>query len=302
LNRELCQTLVALNVPEVVAKSLKLLAAAPTQEEQLTYILFLRNMKTGWTLDSRKTYFDWWVHRPAATHSDEVLKWFTDAGREYGDGSSFQGFLGNFHKDAEKTLSSEEIDKLQSVLIAYVPPTAKAHRKPAKQRDFVKVWAMADLEPSLAEAGRHRNFENGRDCFAAAQCILCHRFGDEGGAVGPDLTSIAARFSMHDILESIIDPSKVISEQYANEELKLKNGDLAAGRIVDETADTLVLRPSLLAPDLQRIKKSEVQAKQLSKISPMPPALMSSLSKADVLDLLAYLASGGKKDAPAFAK
>ena len=302
LNRELCQTLLACSAPNAVAKTMKLLAAAPTQEEQLTYVLFLRTAKSGWTPELRRAYFDWWVHRPKATHPDFVTRWFDEAGRAYADGSSFPGFLGNFHKDAEQTLSSEEIDKLQSVLAAYVPPAAKAARKPTKKRAFVKMWEMADLEPTLNEASHGRNFENGRDAFAAAQCILCHRFGNEGGAVGPDLTAIASRFSPRDILESIIDPSKVVSEQYANEEITLNNGDSAVGRIIGDTADQVTIRPSLLAPETRAIKKSDIKSQQLSKVSPMPPALLSSLSKEDVLDLIAYLVSAGKKDAPAFSK
>jgi len=301
LNRELCQTLLALKAPQAVEKTVKLLQAAPTQEEQISYLTYLRNVDTGWTPETRKAYFGWWAHRPPSTHPDYVTKWFDDAGRSYSDGSSFGGFLNNFHRDALHTLKSEDIDKLQQVLAAYVPANSKV-RKSNKQRAFVKMWAVADLDPSLSETAHGRNYENGRDCFAAAQCVLCHRFGDEGGAVGPDLTSIAARFSMHDILESIIDPSKVISEQYANEEFTLKNGDLAVGRVVAETDDTITVRPSLLAPDMRDIKKADVKSQQLSKVSPMPPALLSSLSKEDVLDLLAYLASGGKKDAPAFSK
>ena len=92
---------------------------------------------------------------------------------------------------------------------------------------------------------------------------------------------------MHDILESIIDPSKVISEQYANEEFTFKNGDLAVGRIVGETPESITLRPSLLAPELQQVKKTEIKSHGPSKISPMPPCLLSMLSKDDVLDLLA---------------
>ncbi|HEY2342914.1 MAG TPA: heme-binding protein [Chthoniobacteraceae bacterium] len=302
LNRELCQTLLAFGAPDAVAKTMKLLAEAPTQEEQLTYVLYLRNIKTGWTPELRRAYFDWWVHRPAASHPDYVLKWFEDAGRAYGDGASFPGFLQAFHQDAEHSLTAEEIDKLQQVLTAYVPPNTKAPRKPAKKRAFVKMWEIGDLDSILDEATHGRNYENGKDAFAAAQCILCHRLGNEGGAVGPDLTAISARFSLHDILESIIDPSKVISEQYANEELTLKDGDLAVGRIVGDTDDKITLRPSLLAPEMKDIKKSDIKSRQLSKVSPMPPALLSSLSKDDILDLLAYLASGGKKEAPAFSK
>jgi putative heme-binding domain-containing protein len=149
---------------------------------------------------------------------------------------------------------------------------------------------------------QHRDFKKGRDAFEAAQCGLCHRFGDEGGAVGPDLTSIAARFTPRDILESIIDPSKVISEQYANEEFTLRGGGFAMGRIVGEKGEAILVRPSLLAPDIQEVKKSEIVSQQPSKISPMPPALISILTKEEVLDLVAYLLSGGNPDFAAFKK
>ena len=161
---------------------------------------------------------------------------------------------------------------------------------------------MDDLQGDLAQATHARNYANGRDAFAAAQCALCHRFGDEGGAIGPDLTSIGSRFTARDILESIIDPSKVVSEQYANEEFKMKDGAAVIGRIVAETPEAYTVRPSLLAPDMQEVKKANVVSHGPSKVSPMPPGLISTLSKEDVLDLLAYLASGGKEEAVAFKK
>ena len=61
LNAELCQLLVYLRAPSVVEKTLKLLAAAPTQEEQIEYVRDLRILKTGWTLDQRKEYFAWFL-------------------------------------------------------------------------------------------------------------------------------------------------------------------------------------------------------------------------------------------------
>ena len=113
LNRELCELLIYLQAPDVVAKTLALLDAAPTLEEQIHYIVHLRTLKTGWTLEQRKHYFSWfnrdhdgdvpnpadpqgtsyfpWAkrkgERPQHTRL-ETLKWFADADREYGDGSS----------------------------------------------------------------------------------------------------------------------------------------------------------------------------------------------------------------------
>ena len=48
--------------------------------------------------------------------------------------------------------------------------------------------------------------------FGATGCFQCHRFAGEGGAVGPDLTQVAGRFSARDLLESIIEPGCRISE------------------------------------------------------------------------------------------
>ena len=195
LNRELSQTLLAFGSPGALGKTVKLLQAAPTQEEQITYLLFLRSAKAGWTPELRKAFFGWWIQRPPSAHPDYVTRWFQEAGRPYADGSSFNNFLANFHRDAVQGLSSAEIDQLQPVLAGYIAPNAKPARKAQKQHTFVKMWTMADLDPLLPQAAKGRNFANGRDAFAAGQCVLCHRFGDEGGAVGPDLTSIAARFS-----------------------------------------------------------------------------------------------------------
>ena len=51
--------------------------------------------------------------------------------------------------------------------------------------------------------------------FAAAACFTCHRFGNEGGMTGPDLTGAGRRYTPHDLLDQIINPSKVINEQFS---------------------------------------------------------------------------------------
>jgi putative heme-binding domain-containing protein len=161
---------------------------------------------------------------------------------------------------------------------------------------------MADLEADLDQVGHGRNFAQGQDAVFASQCLMCHRLGDEGGAVGPDLTAIASRFSRHDILESILEPSKVISEQYANTDLLLHNGTALTGRIVAESDDQIVLRPSMLAPEMQEIRKADIKSRDVSKISPMPPGLVNMLSKQEILDLLAYLESADHADGASFKK
>ncbi len=302
LNRELCQILLALDAPQAIDRSLKLLAAAPTQEEMLNYVVPLRTITNGWTPELRRQYFTWWtIKRNNTQHPDYVLRWFSEAGREYSDGASFNNFLVKVRRAAMSNIPQQELASLQPVLDSWAEPLPKL-KVSKKKRTFVQDWKMADLEPDLDHVGHGRNFAQGQDAVFATQCLMCHRMGDEGGSVGPDLTAIASRFSRHDILESILEPSKVISEQYANTDLVLNNGTTATGRVVSETDDKLVIRPSMLAPGTQEIKKSDIKSREVSKISPMPPGLLSMLTKQEILDLLAYLEAAGKAEGAPFKK
>jgi putative heme-binding domain-containing protein len=300
-NSELCQVLLALDAPDAVARTVGLLEAAPTLEEQIGYAHHLRTITKGWTPALRKTYFSWWTKdRSKAGHSDEVQKWFSDAGRGYSDGASMPKFIANMHAQAKATLTPEESAALADVLAAYVPPGMKP-RPPAKKRAFVKEWKMEDLQPALDEVGKDRNFERGKEVYEASLCLQCHKFGAEGGSVGPELTAVSTRFARRDILESIIEPSKVISEQFQATLILTTDGKVIDGRIIEEDAKKVVVQPNQLLPDKIEIKKSNIEKRQPSKVSPMPAKLVDNFSRDEILDMLAYIESGGRKDHPAFA-
>ena len=159
---------------------------------------------------------------------------------------------------------------------------------------------MDDFIPVLNEVNQGRSCEKGKAAFAAAQCFQCHRFGNEGGAVGPDLTAAANRFSRRDMLESILLPSKAIGEKFQNTILTKKNGDDVTGLIVYETAEKVTIITDPITTQRRDVKKSEIESRRISQLSPMPDGLVDTLTREDILDLLAYLESGGKKDAPAF--
>jgi putative heme-binding domain-containing protein len=302
LNRELCQTLLALNAPGTIERSLKLAAAAPTQEEQLNYIVALRTITEGWTPELRRQYFKWWtIKRNPTQHPETTLQWFTDAGREYGDGASFGNFLVKVRRTAIDSVPQPELVALQPVLDSWAEPAPKV-KASKKKRTFVQDWKMAELEGDLASVAKGRNFAQGQDAVYASQCLMCHRVGEEGGSVGPDLTAIASRFSPRDILESIIDPSKVVSEQYANSEIVLKDGKTVIGRVVSDDDGKLLVRPSMLTPDMQEVAKADIKTREFSKISPMPPGLLNMLTKDEILDLVAYFAAAGHADGAPFKK
>jgi putative heme-binding domain-containing protein len=316
LNRELSQLLIYLDSPGIVKKTLDLRDAAATQEEQIHYMVALRNVKAGWTHDERKRYFAWFQNRPktedgglanpgsstyfasrSIRHPEETVQWFKDVGRDYGDGASLNNFIKNLRKAAVATLDDNEKGELAG-FISDAPAVASV--RPKKEHKFVREWKMSDFAADLERAGKGRNFENGRDAYAAAQCLQCHRFGNDGGAVGPDITAVASRFSRADMLSSILEPSKVVSEQYQNITVVKRDGDDVTGRLVEETDTKLVLVPNQLTGDKVEVKKSDVQSRAPSKLSPMPEALVNILTKDEILDLLAYIESGGKREHAAF--
>jgi putative heme-binding domain-containing protein len=324
LNRELSQVLIYLEAPGVVAKTLHLLDQAKTQEEQAHYVFHLRNLKTGWTLEEHKHYFNWLRFAQAAAqdkaatlaqdhldypwaaqtnraerHPAQLIQWFKDAGRDYSDGASYSKYLANFRKDAVAALSESEQLALSSWTADYAAMSAF---KPSMERHFVKEWKMAELEPIVGRVSSGRNYNQGKAAFGDAQCMLCHRFGNEGGSVGPELGAVAKKYSTREILESIVEPSKVISEQYQNFNILRKDGEAEVGRIVDETDDKLVLQPSPLLPDRVEIPKSQILERRPSKVSPMPEGLLNSFTEDEILDLLAYLVSAGDQKAPNFQK
>ncbi len=299
LNRELGQVLLALDAPGAVAKTMALLKSAATQEEQMTYAMALRNIKKGWTAELRKDYMAWWSGGRSTQHPEMVTQWFTDAGIHFNNGASFNGFLKKGQADARASMTSAEVATLDGGTGAPVTPVAKPAAEPRK---FVKDWKTADLQPLMDQVGKGRSFARGKAAFEAAQCMLCHRYGDQGGAVGPDLTTVATRFKRQDILESITEPSKVVSEQYMNTILTMTDGKVIVGRITQETADKVTLIPNPFDPATMSVSKSDIKSRELSKVSPMPPGLLSTFTQEEILDLLAFLESMGDAKHPDFAK
>ena len=159
---------------------------------------------------------------------------------------------------------------------------------------------MNDLLPHLEEVSAGRSFARGRQAMIDAQCMACHRFGNEGGSVGPDLTGVAARFGRRELLESIIEPSKVIGFQYETTVIKRKDGADVTGAVVDEDDEKVVIVPSPLTPERIEVPKTQIASRTLSPVSLMPPGLAYNLKREEILDLLALLESGGRRDHIAF--
>jgi putative heme-binding domain-containing protein len=279
LNGELCQLLVYLRAPGVVETTLKLLAAAPTQEEQIAYVRDLRNLKTGWTLGQRKEYFTWFVKAA-----------------NYKGGNSLAGSFKIMKDDAIATLTPEEKETLKAILEAQPESQAVTVSPP---RPFVKKWTLDELLGKVEAGLENRDFDHGRAMFAAANCFACHRFASEGGSFGPDLSGLAGRFSMKDLLESVVEPSKVISDQYQAVMIRKTDGTIVTGRIINLSGDGMTVNTDMLNPGRGGsvgVRRSEIDEMQPSPISMMPTGLLDTMNEDEVLDLLAFLLSRGERE------
>ncbi len=284
LNGELTQVLVFLQSPTIAAKATKLLETSPSQEEQMDVARYLRMLKTGWTPETRKVQFQWLAKAI-----------------NYKGGNSFDGFVQNIRRDAVATLTPEEKTALGNLIET---KALAANTPKAAPRPFVKKWTVNDLADKLPQAlASGRNFEKGRTLFGETSCFSCHRYALEGGAQGPDLTVVGNRFSPKDLLESIIEPSKQVSDQYQAVVITTDNARVVTGRIVNLNGDSMQIITNMLDPNnMTSIDRTKIESIEPSKVSMMPAGLLDTLTEEEIFDLLAYTLSRGNPAAPAFKK
>jgi putative heme-binding domain-containing protein len=196
-------------------------------------------------------------------------------------------------------LSETEKTALQPVLEAQ--PEIKNPMELLATRSFVKEWTMDDWSSISARDLRERNFDRGRQLYGAVACSSCHRFAGDGGAIGPDLTGVSGRFSPRDLLESLVNPSKEISDQYGMIVVHKTDGDFVTGRVANMNGDRLSIAENMLAPgDFTNVRRADIEKIEPSTISPMPEGLLNSLNRDEVLDLMAYLLSAGDRTSRMF--
>ena len=285
LNWLLCETLAYLQAPAIAAKGMALIAAAESQEPQIEYARSLRHLKVGWTKELRT----------------QQLEWFLKAAN-YNGGASFSKFIEFIRNDSLATFTDAEESDLAALI----------ERKPVKKSAIElsgeifagrtpKAWTLDELSAATSTGLQNRDFDNGRKMFGAGACFACHRFGNAGGMTGPDLTGAGGRYSPHDLLDQIINPSKEINEQFAPIIVTRENGDVLSGVVVNLSGDNITLNTDLSDPNQRsNVDRKTVKSIEPSKVSLMPPGLLMMLTKEEIMDLVAYTLSMGDKTNPMF--
>jgi putative heme-binding domain-containing protein len=278
VNRAASLLLAALDGRASMAPTMKLLRAAEEPTERLHYLFVLRNVRTGWTPEQRREYFSR----------------LRDAGEIVG-GQGMPGFLSRIRDEALATLKETERQSMRKVLDAGLGDEEQLAE--FARREPVREWTTEAIARHLDRIGKGRSYERGRRLYREALCSRCHRLGDQGFPVGPDLTAVGSRFSLRDLLQSIVKPSEVIAENYRSARIETKSGKVFTGQVRpggDYRDPALRLVPDLLrAADVVTIAKSDIESHDWSPLSPMPAGLLNRFELEEILDLLAYVQSGG---------
>jgi putative heme-binding domain-containing protein len=143
-------------------------------------------------------------------------------------------------------------------------------------------------EAALTRAG---DAERGRKVFldvAKSQCLKCHRLGNQGERIGPELTGVGARFPRIYLIESILEPSRTIAPEYQTIAVSLKDGRFLSGVVVAETNGTLTLGDT--QGQTHVLRKTDIDERRPQPLSTMPEGLEKKLTPEEFVDLIAFLA------------
>lgn len=278
-NYLLCELLVYLDSPRVIAPTLKLLASTQKQEEQMFFIHTLRNLDHGWSLDQRREFL------AAVKKMDRY------------EGSSYmQRFVGFIRSDVVASLNEQEQREL-APLIATLGKSDEPQLPTVTNRPHVREWKLEEVMAALDRAKEQpRNLDHGREIFSVALCSRCHRLGGAGGTIGPDLAGASARYSRRDLLDSVINPSRVIDEKYRDTRILTTEGNVVVGQLAGGDKEQLYFATNPLEPaQITRIRRDSIEIRQASFVSSMPMGLLNTLTEEEILDLMAWVESGGKK-------
>lgn len=269
-DRELAELIGYLAPDGAAAKLVAALGSEPSRIQRIWYAYCARAIRTGWSSADRL-----------------AVARFTDlATREWSGGLSFDGYLADIRTDLEPLLTAEERATLAKEQADAAAATTSAAPTVAAGAPRNLDTTLTVVERTLADPRRSR--DEGARVYEAL-CAKCHKHGERGAAVGPELTTVGARLNLHDLLEAILVPSQSIPDQYRALNVFLKGGDIESGLAVVDDARHLVLFQS--DGKKKEIAADRIESRRPATKSLMPDGLADGLTTEEVADLCAFLQS-----------
>ena len=155
------------------------------------------------------------------------------------------------------------------------PKLASPEAASAERAKFRKYRQLAD---------RSGNSKNGQALFVT--CLACHKVGNQGGIIGPDLSGAGA-MSTEALLHNILTPNAQMESGYYRHDIILKDGSKISGSLVEETKARLSVQP--VGTAIQIIPRDRISKHKITKSSLMPEGLIDHLSDEQIADLFSYI-------------
>ena len=143
-----------------------------------------------------------------------------------------------------------------------------------------KTYAVQNILKLKADVAK------GKRVFAS-RCASCHKLGNEGNAIGPDLTSIGKKFDSPALLDAIINPSAAIVFGYEPWLINTKDGASFYGFLISENKQTIVIRD--IAGQKHIIEVIKIASKKKQNKSLMPDPVSNGLTEKNLADIVGFL-------------
>jgi putative heme-binding domain-containing protein len=175
----------------------------------------------------------------------------------------------------------DDFEKRIAELTAGLPPVDERTRRLIDRRRKL----VADGTPDASR---------GAGVFAK-HCAACHRIGQQGEKIGPNLDGVGIR-GLERLLEDVLDPSRNVDQAFRTTQIVTADGRVTSGLALREEGEILVLA------DTQgkevRVAKSDIETRTQSQLSLMPANVPDAMSEPEFVDLVGYLleqrVAGGK--------
>ncbi|RZM26430.1 MAG: c-type cytochrome [Pedobacter sp.] len=180
----------------------------------------------------------------------------------------------------DKKLSKELINEISQVIFTNPDQTVRV----LASDYFKKPGGTAVLSISKI-AKLQGDLKTGKLVFQG-KCATCHRVGNEGANIGPELTQIGRKFEKNGLLDAIINPSAGMAFGYESWLITKKDGSMASG-FLQADGETVVLKG--MAGEKYNIKASDIASRKQFATSIMPEPTALGLSEKDLANLTDYL-------------
>ena len=280
-----CELLVALNSPVVIERTLPLMEKAENDSQRLFYLFALRQQTQGWTIETRRVLLHWLKRAEQFPGAHYMPRFITFIRSDV---------LASLSEREQRQLAPEiaALGRLATDLTSGTTPPAGSAALTIS-RPQVRTWTLDEALAAVAASSHKPDLARGKKLYAEVMCSRCHRSDDQGVPLGPDLTHVAARFSRRDLLDSMINPSRVIDEKYRSLLLETGDGQLLSGVLVGGDSTSFYIAADPLQPtQFQRVSRERISSRRHSPVSTMPQNLLNSLTAEEIVDLLGYLEGG----------